>query len=345
MGDGEELARRVLAERGEAGDAERLGPEALRLPRDDAEAPDDPAAEVAEDVAPALRRPRAAAVDEPPNHWAVPLLPPVLVDGEDEPARARLARGEAARALVQVPAVVLQPARVARREVHLLDGALPNVRDVEIAGRAVEGVAPGVAQAEAEDRGLGPWTTDVQAQHLAERGVQVLRPVLRVASRAAVPEADPEPAVRAEDEVAAVVVGVRLVGEEEQACACRKRAAPVRAVAHHSRVACAVRVVHVHEAVRRIPRIEGEAEQALLTSRPHAFADVEEEAGPDTSALDHANRPALLHDVEPPRLCARRRHLDRRVEAASDRHAAKRRFGCRLLLPLRLRPRPRTASG
>ena len=46
--------------------------------------------------------------------------------------------------------------------------------------------------------------------------------------------------------------------------------------------------------------------------------DVEEEPGAELAALDDADRPALLDDVEAARLASRRRHLHGRVEPASD---------------------------
>ena len=54
---------------------------------------------------------------------------------------------------------------------------------------------------------------DVDAQHLAEQLIRVLRVVLRIVAAAAVAHADVEIAVRAEREMAAVVIGERLRDE------------------------------------------------------------------------------------------------------------------------------------
>src|SRR4029079_17620452 len=58
---------------------------------------------------------------------------------------------------------------------------------------------------------------DVEREQLAQLFVQVLRPVLGIAARAAVAHANVEPAVRPERELAAVVVRVRLVDEQKLA--------------------------------------------------------------------------------------------------------------------------------
>jgi hypothetical protein len=66
--DDVELALRILAEAGEALDAERLGAYARRAPAADAEAVDPIRVEVAVEVAPAQRGERLAAIDVAPDH-------------------------------------------------------------------------------------------------------------------------------------------------------------------------------------------------------------------------------------------------------------------------------------
>src|SRR5687768_10598625 len=79
-----QLAGGVLAERRQRPDVERLRAHIPRLAGGDPQAPDSPAAVVAEDVAPALRGPRLAAVDVPAGDRATPAVV-VLEDGEHEP--------------------------------------------------------------------------------------------------------------------------------------------------------------------------------------------------------------------------------------------------------------------
>src|SRR5262245_54731046 len=85
-----DLARGVLAERGEVGDRERLLARAgAELAAARAQAPDRPAAEVAVDVAAAERRDRLAPVDVAARDRAAVR---VAVDGDREDERPPLGR-------------------------------------------------------------------------------------------------------------------------------------------------------------------------------------------------------------------------------------------------------------
>ena len=128
----------------------------------------------------------------------------VLGDREDELAGPdRLVLEPLAR-LVHVPAEVLEPRAHARQIVDLLQLVLADVADVEVAGAAVEREPPRVAEAECLDPdSLG---RDVHREKLPEEGAHVLRAVLRIAAGAAVADREVEPAVRAEGQLAAVVV-------------------------------------------------------------------------------------------------------------------------------------------
>src|SRR5205823_5548342 len=97
----------------------------------------------------------AAAVDGTAGDGAPRATVVVLIDRCDRAGgRGGLAIG--VRAFHITPSEVL-PARHRRaEEVHLLDGALPDVTDPEIVGRAVEGEPPGVAQAVLPDFGRPP---------------------------------------------------------------------------------------------------------------------------------------------------------------------------------------------
>src|SRR5262249_3317093 len=130
-----------------------------------------------------------------------------------------------------------------------------------------------------------------------EQALHVLGAVLGIPARAAVAGPDVEPSVGAENEVAAVVVGVRLVEEQEQARGRRNRAPAVRAIPDDPRVTVHVRVVDVQEAVRGVARIEGEPEQPLLPSGVREIPDVEEEPAAQLPSFDDADGPALLYDV------------------------------------------------
>src|SRR5690606_22508102 len=151
-----QLARRVLAE---GRDVEARVDERRHLPPvpDAVGAPDAAGDVVPEDVRAAQVGHRAAAVDVAAGDRAAPLAP-VRVDDDRQHQARRVAAGaglEAAVGLHDVPAVVLAPARAGGLEVHLLEGVLADVGDVEVAGLAVEAEAPGVAQPVGPDLGPG----------------------------------------------------------------------------------------------------------------------------------------------------------------------------------------------
>jgi hypothetical protein len=127
--------------------------------------------------------------------------------------------------LPAVPAVVLAARAGRRLQVDLLPARLPDVGDPQVAAQAVEREAPGVAQPVGPDLAAGAGdaderiaggdgvgqprvaAVDVDAQHLAEQGVERLTVLLRIAAAAAVAGGDVEEAVRPEGDLAAVVVG------------------------------------------------------------------------------------------------------------------------------------------
>src|SRR5205823_6549519 len=106
------------------------------------------------EVTAARSRDGLAAVDVAAGDRAVPVHVLVGDDREDElPVRVHvLARGVARPALPDPPAVVVQHSLLPRcAHVDLLPGVLTDVADVEVAGRAVPGEAPRVAQPIAGD--------------------------------------------------------------------------------------------------------------------------------------------------------------------------------------------------
>jgi hypothetical protein len=93
----------------------------------------------------------------------------VLVDGEDELAGPLRVVAVPAPPFEEIPAVVLETGTAPRRDVDLLDLSLPDVADVEVPGRAVEREAPGIAQAEPDDRPTRRARRAVEAEELPER--------------------------------------------------------------------------------------------------------------------------------------------------------------------------------
>ena len=230
----------------------------------------------------------------------------------------RLARRVPRLALVDAPAVVLEPGRAALGVVELLPRVLPDVADVQVAGLTVEREAPRVPEPVADDERLRTLAPDVELQQLAEGRPQVLRPVLGIAAGAAVAGPGVEVAVRPEDEVPAVVVFVRIVLEEDLAQLPRPARQPARLVLDDPRVAVAVGVVDVEVPVLRVLRAEREPEESLLAVVEDERADVEERTGAQPSADDDAHPADLLGDVDVVRLVPRSRHRDRLREAARD---------------------------
>src|SRR5207249_3310270 len=101
-------------------------------------------------------------------------------------------------------------------EVDLLEEVLPDVGDVEVAGGAVEGVPPRIAQPLGEVLGCGGQRGDVEAQELRQVARVALRVAHRIPAAPAVAHADVEHAVGTEQVEAAVVVREGLVDGEHQ---------------------------------------------------------------------------------------------------------------------------------
>ena len=285
----------------------------VALPARDLQAPDDAAAVVAVDVAAAHRGVRAAVDVAAGDRAAVAVA--VLRHRHHELADAERLVLESRAPLVDVPAVVLEARTGSGLVVDLLDIALADVADVEVAVRPVEREAPGVAEAECFD--LDALRGDVDREQLAEERAHVLRPVLGIAAGAAVAHREVEPAVRSEGEHAAVVVAVRVGAREELPR--RARADPVRPVLDELRRPVSGRVLDVELAHFRVGRVEGKAEQSLLPARRDDCANVEERGSPPPTVLQHEDPAALLDDVQPSRLTLRAGDEDRLVEPARNR--------------------------
>jgi hypothetical protein len=249
------------------------------------------------------------------------------------------------QALAAVPAVVAAAGRPGHLEVDLLVEILSDVSDVEIAGLAVEAEAPGVAQTVGPDLvragagggrgegiggrdGVGSAAVDVDAQELAEQGVDVLPVLEGIAAAAAVAGADVQIAVRPELEIAAVVIGLARVRDRQQ----DETAGAVRDVGIGGDVvpgdldgAVALpRVVDEEEAVGRVVRMEGQPQEpALATAAGAGRADgggVEEGGGQDLGAVPDPDLAGLLHDEQPSRLVLGVGDVDDVGQAAGDLH-------------------------
>ena len=222
-------------------------------------------------------------------------------------------------ALVHVPAVVPHPAQLAAGPVvDLLPVALADVGHPEVAGGAVEGEAPRVAEPVPGDLPARLGGGDVRPQELAERGAKVLGALLGVAGGAAVAHADVQQPVGAELQLAAVVVVVRLVDEEQLLGAREDGLAARGAKLDDPGVAVPVGVVHVEETRLRVVRVKRHREEPLLAAALDAVADVEERRRAALPVHEHLDHARLLDDVDVPGLGRGRRQVDRRVEAARE---------------------------
>ena len=159
----------------------------------------------------------------------------------------------------------------------------------------------------------------VDAQHLPERGGELLPVALGVAAGAPVPQADVEHPVVAEGEAAAVVVREGLGDEQERALARRVRHVGAGGPELGDvGVARRVGVVHEEPPVRPELRVEREAQQPLLASAADASRDVEERDPRHLAVADDLDATALLDDVEPRAVAGGGLQVERVVQA--NRH-------------------------
>ena len=97
------------------------------------------------------------------------------------------------------------------------------------------------------------------------------------------------------------MVGERLIDLEKQLRRCRISHVGVRRnlVALYVSIAVSVRVIDVEESVARVIRMEGNAQQSLLTTALHAVGDIDERGRKRGAVLYDSNPPSLLDDKEP----------------------------------------------
>ncbi len=243
-------------------------------------------------------------------------------------AGAEGTRAEAVVTFLTSPAPVLS-ADSAFVEVEFLDSVLTDVADPHVAVLAIEAEAPRVAKADHPQLGEATEgrlsrrdcvvaqcvsreviTVDVDAKHLAEQHVRVLRAVARVPCSAAVAGCDVQVTVGAEVDRATVVVRSRLAEREDDV------ARGVRDVVRQRRagdgvlrdaVRVADRVVHEELAVGREVRVEREAQKAALAARSDS-GDRDERRRKQDSVLDDLDAAGVLLDHEDAVEVARRRH-------------------------------------
>src|ERR671936_367175 len=175
-----ELAGDVLAERGQRPKAEGLEAHVGGMAARDPQAPDDARTVVAEKVAAGRRRDGPAAIDVDARDRAAPLAMVVHVHRRDELTGSERGIRIARVSLERAPPVIGERRDVVGGAVvDLLPVALADVREIEVAVRAVERESPRVAQSERDHRPPNGLGKRIGAQELAKPLVRILRPVLR----------------------------------------------------------------------------------------------------------------------------------------------------------------------
>ena len=250
-----------------------------------------------------------------------PAVPWRLRDDRADRARARTRRARSARVALERRASRSSrplPAPAAH-EVDLLDLVLADVADREVAGAAVEREAPRVAQAVGVDLAARAGAADerVRARDACTAGrrraagrcagscraaCQALRVAARavlVAAAAAVAGADVEQVVGAEEQQAAVVVGLagRPCARTSRAVAASARSALARAVLDDALSPVAAGEVDVEAPRSRVVGREGDRQQALLAAGRDLARDVEERLRELRPSRDDADPPGLLDDA------------------------------------------------
>jgi hypothetical protein len=334
-----ELARGVLAERGQGGDVKRLAANIDCAAVLHAQAPDDPGAVVAEEVAADRRGHGRAAIHVAARYRAVAFRMAVHVHRRHELAISKGGVRKARAPLEDLPAVVgKRRDRRARSEVDLFPAALADVTDVEIAVRTVEREAPGIAQAEPDDLPRRAAAERVDPQQLAQPLVHVLGAIARIAAGASVTHTNVEPPAGIELKLAAVVIRVGLADEQQLARSRLDPTSVARAELHDARIPTLVGVVHVETVVARVLGMEGHRQQTLLATADHAVTDVEErsaqlavdEVADPSDLLDHveAARLRLVRSDRRHRRKAARKRADRQLLPGLLRRGRDQRRGC-----------------
>src|SRR3990172_13442199 len=158
-------------------------------------------------------------------------------------------------------------------------------------------------------------TRHVDAEDFAQKDAQVLAVALRVAAGAAITQAYIKKAVRAEEELAAIVVGERLANLHDLLLAGSIRRAATRIGRNEAGDDRAAggrgSIIDVEGARGRVIRREREAEEPLLIpGREHLIPDIEKyrclrDIGP---VVEGHNAPRLFQDEDPSDAVRREEH-------------------------------------
>jgi hypothetical protein len=214
----------------------------------------------------------------------------VLPDWENVVRRRRhaerLVEVERVPGLVTAPPEIGASSRIwSEREINLLPKVLADVGDREVAGGAIEGEPPRIAEAVGPDL-VPPRLVDegivlrnrvglaggplfgVDAQHLSAQVLEILAGLERIASTATVAGRGVEVAVRAELELTSVVVRmIRMRNLDHDALRVRigdVRVGLVTQVLRDLDVALRVGVVDVELPIRRVVGVERDREEPAL---------------------------------------------------------------------------------
>src|SRR5690606_7734919 len=140
--------------------------------------------------------------------------------------------GIAVRSLFQVPAEIEAPL-TSRKQGRLFDVTLSDIRNIEIAGFAIERESPGIAETQRPDFPTSAicadkrivvryaiceriaTCVDIDSQDLAQERAEVLTVPLRVSTAAPIAQPDVEIAIRPEEEQTDIVVRVGLLNSED----------------------------------------------------------------------------------------------------------------------------------
>src|SRR5262245_36926140 len=243
--------------------------------------------------------------------------------------RDRQGRDVVVGAFAIAPAVIASAASP-RFVIDFLPAVLSDVANDERTGATphgiVECVAPGVSQSECPDLGprrrrsatekrivgrnlipgrVGVRHVDVDAPHLAEKLLRVLRAMRRIVARTAVAEANVEEAIGPERQMTAVVIGERLRDGRRAVRAAPTQIKPRSGIGDDRRrpaeagndgVAGSIGEADEEAAASGRVRRERKPEQPLLAAGDNRTGNVEKVGREDCAELHDADAAILLHD-------------------------------------------------
>ena len=214
----------------------------------------------------------------------------IVQDRVGQPAGSLAREGQ--QTLLEPPAQI-EATNACWNAVHFLACALAHITDPEVAGDAVETGPPGISEAVEPDLiGTRRGTSErisrrnrvvpvgvrrkavavhIDAQDLAQQGVQVLGVVLRIAARATITGGDVEKPVRSKPHPAAVVIAERLVVAQHHPPGPGIGMVGIgSAIFADLGVAAGVGQIDVEKAVGGVVRMKRQPQQALLAAAGQA---------------------------------------------------------------------------